>query len=203
MKVIIDPEWDAWLHNSEEGKRRLLEASALYQLAAEHKAVTLPDGEEKQEMLRATELFKHLRRSVQEMDRIEHEQRVRTWEAEQRSLARELNRMVSLPEPIFILDLPDEMIQKLIAVRFDSVGKLLFAVQVAMDRAVASPNQEDWKTAVIDSRNCLIKAVGQKCYNLIGSHLIQYGYLQRDYFLSELNNETVCKLAKGKTGNNS
>ncbi|HLZ80457.1 MAG TPA: hypothetical protein VKP04_02405 [Ktedonobacteraceae bacterium] len=32
MKVIIDPAREAWLHNSEEGKRTLLEASAfLYQ----------------------------------------------------------------------------------------------------------------------------------------------------------------------------
>lgn len=197
LKVIIDPNWDAWLHNSEQGRRRLLEAQALLlQNCAEHRAEALPDGEEKQQMLHTAELLKHLRPSVQNMDRMEHEQRIRLWEAEKRLkeserrfLTKELNRMNSLSEPIFILELPDDIIQKLIAAAFDSVGKLLFGVQVATQRIEALSVAENWGAGLVHSRDFLINAVGQEGYNLIGSRLIQFGYLQRGNFLSELKHE--------------
>jgi hypothetical protein len=197
LRRIGDPPGEVGLQYTDEGNQRLLEVQALfYQNIAEDKAGELPDGEEKQEMLRVAEMFKHLRPSVQFMDRIEHEQRMRQWEAdkkaredEQRFITKELNRMASLPEPIFILDLPDEIIQKLVAARFDTVGKVLFGVQVATHRVNVLPVEEDWEIALHYSRNLLIKAVGQEGYNLIGARLIQYGYLQRDYFLSALKNE--------------
>src|SRR5260221_4861887 len=53
LKAILDPEWKAWLHNTEEGQQRLLEAQAFYfQKAAEHHAEAMPEGEEKQKLLR-------------------------------------------------------------------------------------------------------------------------------------------------------
>lgn len=197
LKISIDPEWEEWLHTTEKGQRTLLEASALfYQLCAEQQAETLPDGKEKRELLRMAEIFEHLRPSVQETDRFEHERLLRQWEMEiktrntkRQSLTKELNRMSSLPEPIFILDLPDVIIQKLIAARFDTVGKVLFGVQIATQQVDVLTIEEGWETALLHSRDFLTKAVGKEGYNLIGSRLIQYGYLQRSYFLSELNNE--------------
>src|SRR5260221_14319483 len=83
IKVTIDPEWEAWLHNTEAGQRTWLEASAmLYQVAAQHKADELPDGPEKQEALRMVDMFKHLRPSVQAAEDREWERLRLQWGAE-------------------------------------------------------------------------------------------------------------------------
>lgn len=209
LKVIIDSTWEVWLHTSDEGRRTLLEAQSLFfQLCAEHQAEALPNGEEKQNMLRTAEIFKRLRPSVQAMDQLECERQIQEWEAEkkvrkaeQRFLIQEFNRMVALSEPIFVLDLPDEIIQKLIAAHFDSVGELLFGVQVSTQRVIGISREEDWDIALLHSRKFLITAVGQVGYNLIGSRLIQFGYLQRNSFLDGLNREPIQKSAQGKTDN--
>jgi hypothetical protein len=96
----------------------------------------------------------------------------RAREKEQQYVATELNRMKALPEPAFVVDLPDEIIQKLIAKVVDTVGEALFGVHVSTDTAVHSSSDEDYKTATMHSRNLLVKAVGQEGYNLVGSRLM-------------------------------
>ena len=102
--------------------------------------------------------------------------------------------MNALPEPIFVLDLPDDVIRKLVSSQFDTVGKLLFGVMVDLERlttAISGEEAVDVTTAQWVYREQLLKAVGLEGYNLIGSRLMQFGYLQRNHFLSELKHEHV------------
>ncbi len=181
--------------------RVAIAARQFYRWLLEERAKQLPDGEEKQAMLGLIEFFTDFDPSARTVQKAEWEARKREWEAEdkakeadRRFILRELNRMDALPEPVFVLDLPDDTIQK-IASRFDTVGKVLFGVQVTADRLVHSRLEagENWDRAVTYVRNHLLKAVGQEGYNLIGSRLIQYGYLHRDDFLSELSRENRCR----------
>jgi hypothetical protein len=89
-------------------------------------------------------------------------------------------------------------IQRLIAARFDTVGEVLFGVQVSTDTAVHLSSEEDWQTATMHSRNLLLKAVGQEGYNLVGSRLMQFGYLQRDAFLASVREEAARRAALEK-----
>jgi hypothetical protein len=161
------------------------------------------DSQHRQVMLDWANYFHNRRPSVQKQRMVELEQMERDFEARQKAIqaanrfvSGEIRRMNALPEPIFVLDLPDDVIRSLVSTKFDTVGKLLFGIMVDCDRlvsAISDENQIDVQAAQWVYREQLLKAVGTEGYNLIGSRLMQFGYLQRNHFLSELKNETAHK----------
>lgn len=170
----------------------------------------LEDSQHRQVMLDLAQYSHNIRPSARKQRIAELEQMERKFEASQRAIqaanrfvSGEIRRMNALPEPIFILDLPDDVIRNLVSTKFDTVGKLLFGIMVDCDRLVTSimgENEIDTETAQWVYREQLLKVVGQEGYNLIGSRLIQFGYLQRDYFLSELNHNSVYRPKIAKSG---
>lgn len=171
----------------------------------------LEDSEHRQVMHDLAHYSHNLRPSVRKQRMVELEQTEREFEARQKTIqaanrfvSGEIRRMNALPEPIFILDLPDDVIRNLVSTKFDTVGKLLFGIMVDCDRlvtAITDENEIDIETTQWVYREQLLKVVGQEGYNLIGSRLIQFGYLQRDYFLSQLNHNGVYRPKMAKGGN--
>src|SRR5260221_6970614 len=144
----------------------------------------LEDSQHRQVMLDLAHYSRNRRPSVRKQRLAEFEQMEREFEARQRLIqaanrfvSSEIRRMNALPEPIFVLDLPDDVIRKLVSTKFDTVGKLLFGVMVDCDRLVTSiggENEIDTQAAQWVYREQLLKIVGQEGYNLIGSRLIQF-----------------------------
>jgi len=161
----------------------------------------LEDSQHRQVMLDLAEFFHNRQPSVRRQRQAELDQMMREFKAKRkeerdanRFVIQEIRRMNALPEPLFVLDLPDDVIRKLLTSRFDTVGKLLFGVMVDLKRmsaAMFGQDDFDLSTAQWVYREQLLEVVGLEGYNLIGSRLMQFGYLQRNHFLSELKHEHV------------
>ncbi len=159
----------------------------LYDWLLSHYAESLPEGKQKDAALALAEWWK----TTSPEGQFEREQRARETEQmiredkEARSFVRkEFNRMKALPDPIFILDLPDYLISKLVEANFDTVGKVLFGMHVTQDQLLKLEPESDFEMVMLNSHERLLRIAGQLGYNLLGSRLLALGYLHRSDFVT-------------------
>lgn len=177
-KLSLDPVDKLRLDNATD---------VLYDWLLSHYAESLPDGKQKDEALALAEWWK----SRSPEGQFEREQRAREIENMIREdkeahgfVRKEFNRMKALPDPIFILDLPDDLIARLVEANFDTVGKVLFGMHVTQDQLLKLEPESDFETVMLNSQERLLRIAGQLGYNLLGSRLLALGYLQRADFVS-------------------
>jgi hypothetical protein len=105
-------------------------------------------------------------------------------------VTREIAEAESVPEPIFMLNLPDEYLVKLAEAGFTSVGQVLFSIKISREMALDAYLAEDDETKskrLIEylkiTKTPLPEIVGEIGYSLLGSRLLQYDYVARNEFL--------------------